>query len=56
MKASLIKMDLADREIASLVNIEASGIKMAKYRLKKKLQLSVEGDIQILYSIHQLEY
>lgn len=44
--ASLIKMDLTNREIASILNIESASVKMAKYRLKKKLNLEEEVDIQ----------
>lgn len=42
----LIKMDLRNKEIASLLNIDASSVKMAKYRLKKKLQLPEEIEVQ----------
>lgn len=44
--ASLIKMNLTNREIASILNIESASVKMAKYRLKKKLNLEEEVDIQ----------
>jgi DNA-binding NarL/FixJ family response regulator len=43
--ASLVRMNLPNREIASLTNTEASSVKVAKYRLKKKLQLTDEQDI-----------
>lgn len=42
----LIKMELKNREIASILNIDAASVKMAKYRLKKKLQLPEEIEIQ----------
>lgn len=42
----LIKMELKNREIASLLNIDSASVKMAKYRLKKKLNLEEEVDIQ----------
>ncbi|NBW35500.1 MAG: tetratricopeptide repeat protein [Cytophagia bacterium] len=42
----LIKMELKNREIASILNIDTASVKMAKYRLKKKLQLPEEIDIQ----------
>lgn len=45
--ASLIKMNLTNREIASILNIESTSVKMAKYRLKKKLNLSDDIDIQL---------
>jgi tetratricopeptide (TPR) repeat protein len=43
----LIKMELKNREIASLLNIDSASVKMAKYRLKKKLHLPEEIDVQI---------
>lgn len=42
---ALIRMNLASREIATLLNIEVSSVKMAKYRLKKKLNLAEEEDL-----------
>lgn len=42
----LMKMELKNREIASILNIDTASVKMAKYRLKKKLQLPEEIDIQ----------
>jgi ligand-binding sensor domain-containing protein/DNA-binding CsgD family transcriptional regulator len=36
---ALIKMGLENREIAMLLNIEVSSVKMAKYRLKKKFNI-----------------
>lgn len=51
--ASLIKMNLTNREIASILNIESTSVKMAKYRLKKKLNLEEEVDIQsFLQALH----
>jgi ligand-binding sensor domain-containing protein/DNA-binding CsgD family transcriptional regulator len=41
--AALVKMSLENREIATLLNIEVGSVKMAKYRLKKKIGLN-EGD------------
>jgi tetratricopeptide (TPR) repeat protein len=45
--AGLVRMNLTNREIASLLNIEDNSVKMAKHRLKKKLGL---GDEQQLYT------
>jgi DNA-binding CsgD family transcriptional regulator len=42
---ALIKMNLASREIATLLNIEVGSVKMAKYRLKKKLNLDEQEDL-----------
>lgn len=42
----LLKMKLSNREIASLLNIEVGSVKMAKYRLKKKLQLDEFKDLE----------
>lgn len=47
--ASLIKMNLTNREIASILNIEPSSVKMAKYRLKRKLTLSEDQDIHAFF-------
>ncbi|WP_420574114.1 tetratricopeptide repeat protein [Kordia sp.] len=43
--SSYIKMGLATKEIAQLMNISASSVQMARYRLKKKLSLNRETDI-----------
>ncbi len=43
--AGLVKMNLTNSEIASVLNIESKSVKMAKYRLKKKLGLDDEQDI-----------
>lgn len=43
--AALIKMGFGNREIAMLLNIETSSVKMAKYRLKKKLQVEEDTDL-----------
>jgi tetratricopeptide (TPR) repeat protein len=49
----LIKMELKNREIASLLNIDSASVKMAKYRLKKKLLLPEEIDVQLyLYNFN----
>ncbi|MCZ8214743.1 MAG: LuxR C-terminal-related transcriptional regulator, partial [Cyclobacteriaceae bacterium] len=47
--ASLIRMNLTNREIASILNIESSSVKIAKYRLKKKLNLDEETDIHSFF-------
>ncbi len=47
--ASLIKMNLTNREIASILNIESTSVKIAKYRLKKKLNLDEETDIHSFF-------
>lgn len=45
--AALIKMNLTNSEIASLLNIEAKSVAMAKYRLKKKLKLPEQEDVEV---------
>jgi DNA-binding CsgD family transcriptional regulator len=45
--AALIKMNLSNPEIASLLNTEPSSVKVAKHRLKKKLHLTEEQDISL---------
>ncbi|MEQ9404024.1 MAG: tetratricopeptide repeat protein [Cyclobacteriaceae bacterium] len=43
--AALVKMRLTNKEISSLLNIEARSVKMARYRLKKKLKLSEDQSL-----------
>ena len=38
-------MGLKNKEISSILNIKYESINMAKYRLKKKMDLSEEADI-----------
>jgi DNA-binding CsgD family transcriptional regulator len=41
----LVRMDLTNKEVASILNIEVGSVKMAKYRLKKRLGLPDEQDL-----------
>ena len=43
---SLMKMNLSAKEIASLLNISVLGVKKARYRLRKKLELDSEVNVQ----------
>ncbi len=43
--AALIKLNLTNREMASILFIELKSIRMAKYRLKRKLNLAEEDDL-----------
>lgn len=43
---SLIKLNLSNREMATLLNIESRSVIMIKYRIKKKLALSEENDLE----------
>ncbi len=43
--AGLVRMNLTNREISGLINIEENSVKMAKYRLKKKLNLGEEDTL-----------
>ncbi|WP_204346164.1 tetratricopeptide repeat protein [Psychroserpens algicola] len=45
---SLLKMNLSSKEIANILNISAEGVKKARYRLRKKLNLSTEDSLQEL--------
>lgn len=45
---ALLKMNLTSKEIANILNISNDGIKKARYRLRKKLNLSTED------SLHEL--
>lgn len=41
----LIKLNLSAKEMANLLNVSVPGIEKGKYRLKKRLNLSVEEDL-----------
>lgn len=41
----LIKLNLSAKEMANLLNVSVSGIEKGKYRMKKRLNLSVEDDL-----------
>jgi len=43
---ALMKMNLSSKEIASILNISNEGIKKARYRLRKKLNLSTSDSLQ----------
>ena len=43
---SLLKMNLSSKEIANMLNISDDGIKKARYRLRKKLNLEPDNDLQ----------
>ena len=45
---ALLKMNLTSKEIANILNISNEGIKKARYRLRKKLNLSTEDSLQEL--------
>ncbi|MEL0456974.1 tetratricopeptide repeat protein [Flavobacteriaceae bacterium SZ-1-7] len=45
---SLLKMNLSSKEIASILNISQEGIKKARYRLRKKLDISTEDSLKDL--------
>ena len=45
---SLLKMNLSSKEIANILNISAEGVKKARYRLRKKLNLKTEESLQEL--------
>lgn len=45
---SLLKMNLSSKEIANILNISVEGVKKARYRLRKKLNLSSEDSLQEL--------
>ena len=41
-----LRMNLSTKEIASLMNIEAKSVRMNRYRLKKKLDLAEDQEVQ----------
>ncbi len=43
--ASLVQMDLSNKEIGSIIGINAKSVTQARYRLKKKLSLDSEEDL-----------
>ena len=45
---ALLKMNLSSKEIANILSISAEGIKKARYRLRKKLDLTTEDSLQDL--------
>jgi DNA-binding CsgD family transcriptional regulator len=44
--ACLMKMNLSAKEMAALLNVTPDGIKKARYRLRKKMELGSDVDIQ----------
>ncbi|HEX5551622.1 MAG TPA: tetratricopeptide repeat protein [Chitinophagaceae bacterium] len=42
---ALLKINLSTKEMASLLGISAASVKMARYRLRKKLRLDSENDL-----------
>jgi tetratricopeptide (TPR) repeat protein/DNA-binding NarL/FixJ family response regulator len=51
----LVRMNLTNKEVASLLNIEMSSVKMAKYRLKRKLNLDEEQDLTLFLQNLEVE-
>ena len=45
---ALLKMNLSSKEIANILNISPEGIKKARYRLRKKLNITTEESLQDL--------
>ena len=45
---ALLKMNLSSKEIANILNISQEGIKKARYRLRKKLNITTEESLQDL--------
>lgn len=45
---ALLKMNLSSKEIANILNISHEGIKKARYRLRKKLDITTEDSLQDL--------
>lgn len=49
---ALVRLNLTNREIATILNIEANSVKMVKYRIKKRLQLNESTDLyQFLHEL-----
>jgi tetratricopeptide (TPR) repeat protein len=45
--ACLLRMNLSSKEISGLLNISHEGIKKARYRLRKKLELDTQDDLSV---------
>jgi tetratricopeptide (TPR) repeat protein len=45
---SLLKMNLSSKEIANILNISVEGVKKARYRLRKKMNLNSDESLQEL--------
>lgn len=45
---ALLKMNLSSKEIANILNISHEGVKKARYRLRKKLEIQTEDSLQDL--------
>ena len=43
---SLMKMNLSSKDIANILRISTNGVKKARYRLRKKMDLASEMDLQ----------
>jgi DNA-binding NarL/FixJ family response regulator len=48
--SAYIRMNLATKEIAALLNITARGVEISRYRLRKKLCLSRETNLSVYLS------
>ena len=42
---ALTRLNISNREIATLLNISITGVEKSRYRLKKRLDLTVEDDL-----------
>ena len=42
----LLKMNLSSKDISNMLNISAAGIKKARYRLRKKLEMNTEDSLE----------
>ena len=50
---ALIKMNLSSKEMANILNISPDSVKTARYRLRKKLNLSTEDNLtEFIMSLH----
>ncbi len=43
---ALLKMNLSSKEIANILNVSSEGIKKARYRLRKKMEISSDESLQ----------
>ena len=49
---ALLTMKLGTKEVAAILNVSDEGVKKARYRLRKKLELATEDDLEGYLSTH----
>jgi DNA-binding CsgD family transcriptional regulator len=47
---ALLKLNLETKQIASILNLTSEGVKVAKYRLRKKLRLTTDENLIVFFN------